>query len=214
LQEPLRMVSSYTQLLARRYGDKLDGDAKEFMEFIVDGAARMKQLIEDLLAFSRVGTRGREFVKVASETALAKALVNLRGAQEASGAVVTHGEMPEVFADSGQLVQLFQNLVGNAMKFRGADAPRIHVAGEARSQVWVFTVRDNGIGLDPQYSDRIFMMFQRLHNKAEYPGTGIGLAICKKIVDRHGGRIWVESQPGEGCTFGFTLARPHGGSAQ
>ncbi len=212
LQEPLRMVSSYTQLLGRRYGDRLDGDAKDFMEFIVDGAARMKQLIEDLLAFSRVGTRGREFQEVASASALAKALVNLRGAQEGSGATVTHGEMPVVVADSGQLAQLFQNLVGNAMKFRGESPPRIHVEGEAREQVWVFTVKDNGIGLDPQYSDRIFMMFQRLHNKDEYPGTGIGLAICKKIVDRHGGRIWVESQPGQGCTFGFTLARPQRGN--
>ncbi len=214
LQEPLRMVSSYTQLLARRYGDRLDGDAKEFMDFIVDGAARMKQLIEDLLAFSRVGTRGREFQKVESETALAKALANLRAAQEASGSTVTHGEMPQVFADSGQLVQLFQNLLGNAMKFRGSEAPSIHVACQALDKVWLFTVKDNGIGLDVQYSDRIFMMFQRLHNKTEYPGTGIGLAICKKIVDRHGGRIWVESQPGEGCTFGFTLARPQGGSQQ
>ena len=210
LQEPLRMISSYTQLLGRRYGGKLDGDAREFMEFIVDGAARMKQLIEDLLAFSRVGTRGREFQEVASEVALAKALSNLRAAQAASGATVTHGALPVVLADNGQLTQLFQNLIGNSMKFHGQDAPRIHVEGEARDHVWVFTVKDNGIGLDPQYSDRIFMMFQRLHNKEEYPGTGIGLAICKKIVDRHGGRIWVESQPGEGCAFGFTLARPEG----
>jgi signal transduction histidine kinase len=212
LQEPLRMVSSYTQLLGRRYGDKLDGDAREFMEFIVDGAARMKQLIEDLLAFSRVGTRGHGFEEVASEDALAKALVNLRVAAQASAAIVTHGDMPVVVADGGQLVQIFQNLVGNAIKFHGDAPPRIHVAGEEREQVWVFTVKDNGIGLDTQYSDRIFMMFQRLHNKTEYPGTGIGLAICKKIVDRHGGRIWVESQPGQGCTFGFTLARPDGGN--
>jgi PAS domain S-box-containing protein len=207
LQEPLRMVASYTQLLERRYRDKLDGDAREFMEFIVDGAARMKQLIEDLLAYSRVGTRGRDFQEVDSGAALAKALVNLRGAQEASGAVLTHDAMPTVLADAAQLAQLFQNLVGNAMKFRGAEPPRVHVGAETREQVWVFTVKDNGIGLDPQYSDRIFMMFQRLHNKAEYPGTGIGLAICKKIVDRHGGRIWVESRPGHGSTFGFTLAR-------
>jgi PAS domain S-box-containing protein len=210
LQEPLRMVSSYTQLLVRRYGDKLDGDAKEFMEFIVDGAARMKQLIEDLLAFSRVGTRGREFQMVDSGAALSKALANLRGAQEASGATVTHDAMPTVLVDGTQLTQLFQNLVGNAMKFRGEEPPRIHVSSETRDQVWVFTVKDNGIGLDPQYSDRIFMMFQRLHNKAEYPGTGIGLAICKKIAERHGGRIWVESQPGQGCIFGFTLARQEG----
>ncbi|HEY4997824.1 MAG TPA: ATP-binding protein, partial [Usitatibacter sp.] len=207
LQEPLRMVASYTQLLERRYGDKLDGDAKEFMEFIVDGAARMKQLIEDLLAFSRVGTRGRDFREVASGDCLAKALSNLRGAQEASGAVVTHDPMPMVLADASQLAQIFQNLIGNAMKFRGGESTRIHVGAETREQVWVFTVRDNGIGLDPQYSDRIFMMFQRLHNKAEYPGTGIGLAICKKIVERHGGRIWVDSRPGGGSTFGFTLPR-------
>jgi PAS domain S-box-containing protein len=211
LQEPLRMVSSYTQLLVRRYGDKLDGDAKEFMDFIVDGAARMKQLIEDLLEYSRIGTRGRDFQPVESAQALAKALANLRGAAEASGAIVTHGEMPTVVADGAQLAQLFQNLVGNAMKFRGADAPRIHVEGLARDEVWVFTVKDNGIGMDPQYADRIFMMFQRLHSKTEYPGTGIGLAICKRIVDRHGGRIWVDSEPGEGCTFGFTLVRDHGG---
>jgi light-regulated signal transduction histidine kinase (bacteriophytochrome) len=207
LQEPLRMVSSYTQLLERRYGDRLDGDAREFMEFIVDGAARMKQLIEDLLAYSRVGTRGHELAPADSGAALDKALVNLRIAQEASGAVVTHDTMPMVFADSGQLTQLFQNLIGNAMKFRGPTAPRIHVGSQTRDRVWVFTVQDNGIGLDTQYADRIFMMFQRLHNKTEYPGTGIGLAICKKIVERHGGRIWVDSRPGEGSTFGFTIAR-------
>ncbi|HXF78671.1 MAG TPA: ATP-binding protein [Usitatibacter sp.] len=212
LQEPLRMVSSYTQLLGRRYGDRLDGDAKEFMEFIVDGAARMKQLIEDLLAYSRVGTRGRELSPASSAAALDKALSNLRASQEASGARITHDEMPEVVADATQLTQLFQNLIGNAMKFRAADDPRIHVGAETRDKVWAFTVRDNGIGLDPQYADRIFMMFQRLHNKAEYPGTGIGLAICKKIVERHGGHIWVESRPGEGATFGFTLARPEAGA--
>jgi PAS domain S-box-containing protein len=210
LQEPLRMISSYTQLLGRRYGERLDGDAKEFMEFIVDGAARMKQLIEDLLAYSRVGTRGREFQDVDSGAALSKALVNLRAAQEASGAKVTHDAMPKVIADPAQLTQMFQNLIGNAMKFRGAEPPAVHVSAETRDQVWVFSVKDNGIGLDPQYADRIFMMFQRLHNKSEYPGTGIGLAICKKIVERHGGRIWVDSQPGQGSTFGFTLARPQG----
>lgn len=206
------MVASYTQLLERRYRDKLDGDGKEFMDFIVDGAARMKQLIEDLLAYSRVGTRARDFREVDSASALAKALANLRAAQDASGAVVTHDALPVVVADASQLTQVFQNLIGNAMKFRGADAPRIHVGAETREHVWVFTVRDNGIGLDPQYADRIFMMFQRLHNKAEYPGTGIGLAICKKIVDRHGGRIWVDSQPGEGSVFGFTLPRHSGGN--
>jgi PAS domain S-box-containing protein len=214
LQEPLRMVSSYTQLIGRRYGDKLDADGREFMAFIVDGAARMKQLIEDLLAYSRIGTRVHELRATDSGAALQKALSNLRGAQEASGAVVTHDPMPEVVADAAQLTQLFQNLIGNAMKFRGAEAPRIHVSAEATEQVWIFGVRDNGIGLDPQYADRIFMMFQRLHNRDEYPGTGIGLAICKKIVDRHGGRIWVESRPGCGATFGFTLLRNRNGEQQ
>ena len=211
LQEPLRMISSYTQLLARRHGDKLDGDAKEFMGYIVDGSARMKQLIEDLLAYSRVGTRGKELQPTDTQAALNKALLNLRAAQEASGATVTHGSLPVVVGDGQQLTQLFQNLIGNAMKFRGDAPPRIHVACEERPDIFVFSVSDNGIGLDPQYSERIFMMFQRLHTKAEYPGTGIGLAICKKIVDRHGGRIWVESQPGKGCTFGFTIPR---GNAQ
>jgi len=207
LQEPLRMISSYTQLLARRHGDRLDGDAKEFMGYIVDGSARMKQLIEDLLAYSRVGTRGREFQPTDTRAALAKALLNLRAAQEASRATVTQATLPTIVADGQQLTQLFQNLIGNAMKFRAEAPPIIHVACEERPDVWIFSVSDNGIGLDPQYSERIFMMFQRLHTKAEYPGTGIGLAICKKIVDRHGGRIWVESQPGKGCTFGFTIPR-------
>ncbi|MBC8024193.1 MAG: PAS domain-containing protein [Burkholderiales bacterium] len=211
LQEPLRMISSYTQLLGRRYGETFDGDAREFMAYIVDGAARMKQLIEDLLAYSRVGTRGRDFQKIDGAASLARALANLRGSIEASAAKVTHDAMPpEVVADGAQLAQVFQNLIGNAIKFRGEEPPRIHVGAETREEAWVFTVKDNGIGLDTQYADRIFMMFQRLHNKAEYPGTGIGLAIVKKIVERHGGRIWVESQPGQGCNFGFTIAREHG----
>ena len=207
LQEPLRMISSYTQLLGRRYGDRLDGDAQEFMAFIVDGAARMKQLIEDLLAYSRVGTRGKDFQEVDSGASLARALANLRASQESSGAVITHDAMPRVMADGAQLAQVFQNLIGNAIKFRGGGPPKIHVGAETTGTVWAFTVKDDGIGLDTQYADRIFMMFQRLHNKAEYPGTGIGLAIVKKIVERHGGRIWVESEPGKGATFGFTIAR-------
>jgi PAS domain S-box-containing protein len=214
LQEPLRMISSYTQLLGRRYGDRLDGDAQEFMAYIVDGAARMKQLIEDLLAYSRVGTRGREFQEIDSGASLARALANLRAGIEASGAVVSHDAMPAVLADGAQLAQVFQNLIGNAIKFRGEEAPRIHVHAEATDTVWVFTVKDNGIGLDTQYADRIFMMFQRLHNKADYPGTGIGLAIVKKIVERHGGRAWVESEPGKGSTFGFTIARGNHGNGE
>jgi PAS domain S-box-containing protein len=212
LQEPLRMISSYTQLLGRRYGETLDGDAKEFMAYIVDGSARMKQLIEDLLAYSRVGTRGRDFQKIDSNASLSRALANLRASIESSGAVITHDPMPEVVADGAQLSQVFQNLIGNAIKFRTEESPKIHVAATAQENSWAFAVTDNGIGLDTQYADRIFMMFQRLHNKAEYPGTGIGLAIVKKIVERHGGRIWVESQPGKGAMFGFTIARPEGAS--
>jgi PAS domain S-box-containing protein len=209
LQEPLRMISSYTQLLGRRYGERLDGDAQEFMAYIVDGAARMKQLIEDLLAYSRVGTRGKEFQEVDSAASLARALANLRATIESSGAVVTHDAMPMVLADGAQLAQVFQNLIGNAIKFRGEEAPRVHVHAEVTETVCVFTVKDNGIGLDTQYAERIWMMFQRLHNKQDYPGTGIGLAIVKKIVERHGGRIWVESEPGKGASFGFTIARSH-----
>jgi len=207
LQEPLRMVSSYTQLVLRRYGERLDGDAREFMNYVVDGAARMKQLIEDLLAYSRVGTRGKEFQPVEVEAALRRAITNLRTAMEESSASVTWDPLPAVKADDGQLAQLFQNLIGNALKFRSASVPRIHVSSREDPHEWEFTVADNGIGIEPQYFERIFMVFQRLHTKGDYPGTGIGLAICKKVVERHGGRIWVESRPGEGSVFRFTLPR-------
>jgi PAS domain S-box-containing protein len=207
LQEPLRMVSSYTQLLGRRYNDKLQGDAQEFMQYIVDGAARMKQLIEDLLAYSRVGTKGKEFQPVAVEAPLKKAITNLRAAIEESGAAVTWGPLPAVDADEMQLAQLFQNLMGNALKFRGQRVPRIHVSALEEGGEWQLTVADNGIGIEPQYFERIFLLFQRLHTMGEYPGTGIGLAICKKVVERHGGRIWVSSTPGEGSQFHFTLPK-------
>jgi PAS domain S-box-containing protein len=207
LQEPLRMISSYTQLLMRRYGDRFDKEAKEFMDFVVDGSARMKQLIEDILAYSRIGTRGRELAPVESEAALKRALGSLRGSIEASGATVTHDPLPPVHADAVQLAQLFQNLIGNALKFKGPDAPLVRVSATQRADAWEFAVNDNGIGIDPEFFGRIFMVFQRLHGKGEYPGTGIGLAICKKVVDRHGGRIWVESWPGAGSTFYFTLPR-------
>jgi signal transduction histidine kinase len=207
LQEPLRMVSSYTQLIVRRYGERLDSDGKEFMDFIVDGAARMKQLIEDLLAYSRVGTRGKELKATDCEVVLQKALTNLRATVEASSALVTHDPLPTIEADATQLVQLFQNLIGNAIKFRGTNAPCVHVSAKEQDDAWLFGVEDNGIGIDPQYSERIFMVFQRLHNKAEYPGTGIGLAICKKVIDRHGGRIWVESKSDSGSRFCFTLPK-------
>jgi PAS domain S-box-containing protein len=207
LQEPLRMVSSYTQLLGKRYGERFDGDAKEFMHYIVDGAARMKQLIEDLLAYSRVGTKGKEFKPVAVEAPLKKAITNLHAAIAESSAAVTWDPLPTVDADEVQLAQLFQNLMGNALKFRGAGVPRIHVSAAEKDGEWHITVADNGIGIEPQYYERIFMLFQRLHTMGEYPGTGIGLAICKKVVERHGGRIWVHSTLGEGSQFQFTLPK-------
>ena len=208
LQEPLRMIGSYTQLLERRYIDKLDQDAREFMGFIVDGATRMKQLIEDLLAYSRVGTRGKELRPVQAQIVLDKALVNLRAAVEHSGAEITHDPLPEVNADDGLLAQLLQNLVANAIKFRNKEEPpRIHVGVEDAGGEWRFAVADNGIGIEPQYFERIFMVFQRLHTRDEYPGTGIGLAICKKVIERHRGRIWVESAPGKGSKFYFTLSK-------
>jgi len=205
LQEPLRMVSSYTQLLERRYKDQLDADAHDFIHFAVDGTARMQRLINDLLTYSRVSTRGKPFERTYCEVAIDQALDNLRLTIEDSGAVITRDPLPTVMADDAQLTQLFQNLLGNALKFHGDQPPRIHVGVERGDSEWLVSVRDNGIGIDPQYYERIFVIFQRLHNKEKYPGTGIGLAICKRIVERHGGRIWVESEPGEGSTFYFTL---------
>lgn len=205
LQEPLRIVSSYVQLLARRYQGKLDQDADEFIGFAVEGANRMKSLITDLLAYSRVGTRGKELAPVEMEDALERATRNLRLAIQDSDAIITHDDLPVVLADQLQMTQLLQNLIGNATKFRGSKPPRIHVGVRRRDEHWLFFVRDNGIGIDPQYAERIFVIFQRLHNRDEYPGTGIGLAICRKIVERHGGEIWVESKPDNGATFYFTL---------
>ena len=201
------MVASYTQLLSRRYKGKLDADADEFIAFAVDGASRMQRLIQDLLAYSRVGTKGMDLLETSSEDALHQALINLRGAIEESGALVTHDPLPAVLADEMQLIQLFQNLVGNAIKYQRPGVPMVHVsAARNGGKQWLFSVRDNGLGIDPQYFERIFGMFQRLHKREEFAGTGIGLAICKKIVERHGGSISVESQPGQGSTFRFTLA--------
>jgi signal transduction histidine kinase len=205
LQEPLRMVGSYTQLLSRRYKGKLDADADEFIAFAVDGVTRMQRLINDLLQYSRVGTKGREPVPTQSETVLERALANLRIAIDDNKATVTHDPLPMVLADDRQLEQLFQNLVGNAIKFHGNEPPRVHIRAERSNGCWMFAVKDNGIGIEPQYFDRIFQVFQRLHTMKEYAGTGIGLAVCKKIVERHGGRIWVESEPGKGTSFQFTL---------
>ncbi|MGH7181418.1 MAG: sensor histidine kinase [Nitrospiraceae bacterium] len=205
LKEPLRMVASYTQLLARRYKGQLDSDADEFIKYAVDGANRMQWLINDLLAYSRVSVQDKVFEEVDCNRVLEEVLSDLRMAIEESLAVVTHAPLPSVMADRLQLGQLFQNLIGNAIKFHGREHPRVYVSAERRPNEWLFSIRDNGVGLDPEYAERIFVIFQRLHTRDEYPGTGIGLAICKKIVERHGGRIWVVSQTGQGATFHFTL---------
>jgi len=207
LQEPLRMVSSYTQLLARRYQGKLDRDADDFIGFAVDGAARMSRLINDLLDYSRVGSRKGEFRPTSAGAAFDTAMANVRASIEESSAVVRHSPLPAVDADPVQLTQIFQNLLGNAIKFRNGARPEIMVACEETPEEWRFAVRDNGIGIDPKHADRIFQVFQRLHSNRQYPGTGIGLAICKKIAERHGGRIWVVSQPGQGATFHFTIRK-------
>ena len=204
LQEPLRMVASYTQLLAKRYKGKLDADADEFIGYAVDGASRMQKLISDLLAYSRVQA-GDKFRLVDIDDVLKQALANLGLAIEESHASIECAALPTVMADGRSLMAVFQNLIGNAIKFRGASALRVNISAERKGQEWVFVVRDNGIGIDPRHADRIFVIFQRLHTKEEYHGTGIGLAICKKIVECHGGRIWVESELGKGAAFYFTL---------
>lgn len=213
LQEPLRMVTSYTQLLARRYKGQLSSEADEFIGFAVDGAIRMQSLINALLAYSRVGTRGKDFGPVSSRIALEQALANLRLSIEESGARISSGDLPTVTGDAVQLMLLFQNLVGNAIKFQKPGVvPEVAVSAEFQGDEWTFTVSDNGIGIDPRFWERIFVIFQRLHSKEEFSGTGIGLAMCKKIVERHGGRIWLASEPGSGSRFSFTLkAGPHPG---
>jgi signal transduction histidine kinase len=205
LQEPLRTIASFTQLLAKRYNDKLDDKAREFINYAVDGSKRMQTLINDLLSYSRVGTQGRPFAPARCDAILDRVLKNLKIGVDACGALITRDPLPVVMADEGQLAQLFQNLLTNAMKFRGADVPRIHISAARDGTAWKIMVRDNGIGISPEHSDRVFVIFQRLHTKTQYPGTGIGLAICKKIAERHGGRIWVEPSPGGGSTFCFTI---------
>jgi PAS domain S-box-containing protein len=205
LQEPLRAVASYTQLLARRYQQRLDGDAQRFIERTIAAVTRMQALIRDLLAYSRVGMRGEVFDATAAELVLRDVLDDLQAAIAETDAVVTHDPLPVVPADASQLRQLFQNLVGNAIKFRGAQPPRVHIWSRHEDGAFVFAVRDNGIGIEAEYAERIFIIFQRLHSRRTYPGTGVGLAICKKIVERHGGRIWVESEMGRGTTVYFTV---------
>jgi PAS domain S-box-containing protein len=206
LQEPLRMVSSYTQLLAKRYEDKLDEDAREFIHYAVDGADRMQHLIHDLLSYSRVATHGDHFAPVDTAAVLGEATANLQMAIQESGAVVTHGPLPVLNGDRSQLMRVFQNLIANAIKFRkGDEPPSVHVSCEPRDGHWCFAVQDNGIGIDRQYFERIFVIFQRLHTREEYPGTGLGLALCQRIVVRHGGEMWVESEVGQGTTFFFTI---------
>ncbi|GAB4532617.1 MAG: ATP-binding protein [Pleurocapsa sp.] len=210
LQEPLNHVSNYVQLLEMRYCDRLDEDAKEFIGFAVDGVSLMQTLIDDVLAYSKVDTQGSQFTLTDMEVALGRALTNLQKRIRAANAtIITHDPLPTLMADGTQLMQVFQNLIVNAIKFRSQADPEIHIKAERLEDEWLFSVRDNGIGIDPQFSDRIFVIFQRLHTRDEYPGTGMGLAICKKIVECHRGKIWVESELGQGATFYFTI--PVGG---
>jgi len=201
------MVASYLELLQRRYKGRLDADADDFIHFAVDGALRMRNLMDGLLALSQVGTHGRPLEPTDCEAVVDKAVNDLSVAIAESGAVISRDPLPTVLGDAGQLEQLFQNLVSNAIKFRSEEAPRVHITARRKRTEWLFSVRDNGIGIDSKYSERIFVVFQRLHAREERSGTGIGLAISKKIVERHGGRIWIESRPGEGTTFYFTIPR-------
>ncbi len=205
LREPLRTITSFTQLLSKRYKDKLDDEANEFIQFAVDGAQRMNQLIIDLLTFSRVETQGKSFEWIDCRGVLERVILNLHTSIEKRGAKISYKNLPSVNVDHTQLIQLLQNLIGNAIKFHGEKPPRIHISAIKEENKWVFSVKDNGIGIDPKYFDRIFQIFQRLHKRKEYPGSGIGLAVCKKIVERHGGKIWVESEVGKGSTFYFTI---------
>jgi light-regulated signal transduction histidine kinase (bacteriophytochrome) len=206
LQEPLRMVSSFTQLLYQRYKDKLDQDANDFIQFAVEGATRMQAMINDLLDYSRIQTRGRKFVLVDMHDVLGQVINNLIINIQEKNALVTNDELPKVIADEGQMVQLFQNLIMNGLKFCKT-SPRIYISVKEENEHFLFSVKDNGIGIESHYFGKIFQIFQRLHPKDEYGGTGIGLAICKSIIDRHGGRIWVESKPGKGSVFCFTILK-------
>jgi signal transduction histidine kinase len=212
LQEPLRMVSAYTQLLAERYRGKLDEQADKYITYAVDGAARMQSLIQDLLAFSRVGRQETAVRSTDCNEIVGQATRDLQAAILESGAVATHGHLPRLMASSSQLKQVFQNLIGNGLKFRRSEAPVIHISAEKRRSEWIFSVADNGIGISPEHAESVFIIFNRLHTRTEYPGNGIGLAICKKTIERHGGTIQVVPNEGGGTIFTFTL--PAGKLAQ
>lgn len=199
------MVASYTQLLAQRYEDKLDEKAKKYIGYAVEGATRMQGLVNDLLQLSRVGTQGKPLVETDAARSLEEVLESLGRVLQESGVEIERGSLPKVMADPTQLRQLLQNLIENAVKFRGGEAPRVRVSADKNGGEWVFEVADNGIGIEPKYHERVFTIFQRLHERGRYPGSGIGLSIAKKIVERHGGRIWIESAPGEGTSFFFSL---------
>jgi light-regulated signal transduction histidine kinase (bacteriophytochrome) len=205
LQEPLRMITGYLQLLQRRYRGRLDAEAEEFIQFAVDGAARMKELIEDLLRFARTRIERTSFCIVSADLIFQNALANLGAAIEDSHAEITVDSLPSICADPSLLTQVFQNLVANSIKFGKDVHPMIHVSAARHGDEWIFAIRDNGIGIEPQYAERVFQLFERLHGSEEYPGTGVGLAISKKIVERHQGRIWFSSTPGEGSTFYFSI---------
>ncbi|HCJ66140.1 MAG TPA: two-component sensor histidine kinase [Elusimicrobia bacterium] len=207
LQEPLRMVASFVSLLEKRYGDKLNTEAKEFINYAVEGSNRLQKLINDLLVYSRLSTRGKSFEPVDCHSILGQIIVNLSVAIEENQAIITNDDLPNVMADSSQMVQLFQNLIENAIRFRSKENPQIHISATEKGDEWVFSVRDNGIGIDPEHFERIFVIFQRLNPRADYPGAGMGLSICKKIVERHGGKIWVNSEPAKGSTFYFTIPK-------
>ena len=205
LQEPLRVISGFVKLLAKSYKGKLDDKAEEFIAHTIDGAQRMEMLIRDLLEYSKVQLKGMVLKPTDCNLLVEESLKNLHTAIAESGAMVTYGSLPTVMADASQLSRVFQNLIGNALKFRGEDVPKVHISAEKKENEWFFSVRDNGMGINPNQAERIFLIFQRLHTEEEYSGTGLGLSICKRIVERHGGRIWVESEPGKGSTFFFTL---------
>jgi len=205
LQQPLRMVISFTQLLSKRYKDKLDDDANEFIQFAVEGARRMNELISDLLTYSSIGTQGKNFELTDCEEVMEVVILNLQSSIQERGAKITHEKLPTVNADISEIIQLLQNLIGNAIKFHSEKPPRIHISTKQEDNKWVFSVKDNGIGIDPKYFNQIFKIFKRLHTREEYSGSGIGLAICKKIVERHGGNIWVESEVGKGSIFYFSI---------